>query len=501
MRRFLAVCFALFSLGAWPSNFAADKPTLEYLFPAGAGIGTTNEITFFGKFDPWPPKFWSDSDQILIEPSTNKGKATLRIATNATPAAHLIRLYNESGASDPAIFVIGNQPELVQQKTEPLTLDPGQLPVTINGRLEKRGDAHSYILPIKAGQWLDAKLDSYILMGKLDAVLRLLDDRGHELAMNHDWATLDPRLIWRSPIDQTVTLQAFGFIYPANSEIQLYGGEGAIYRLHLNLSSDQPPDLNGFAPRANHSATNASPLDPGAAIPSLISNAGEEDFYLLQAKKDDWYEITTRAASLGSSLDPWLVIRDESGKQLARDDDTGYSRDPRLEWKVPADGKFFAVVGSVTHQAGPDFRYSISAKKLAPDFEAKISANAFEFSPGTTNSLKFNFKLLRGFTNEVTASLDPLPEGISCEPKTIPLKDGEVELSVNVSSNAPPTNAPFRILIKFPGTDSPRAVQYYFTTRSENNGVPGGYTTLLVEKTENLWLTIKPKPPEPEKKQ
>ena len=35
-------------------------------------------------------------------------------------------------------------------------------------------------------------------------------------------------------------------------------------------------------------------------------------------------------------------------------------------------------------------------------------------------------------------------------------------------------------------------VVFDLVSRTENNGVPGGYSKLLVESTEDLWLTIKP---------
>ena len=74
----------------------------------------------------------------------------------------------------------------------------GTVPVTINGRLDKNGDVDSFAIALKAGEWLDARLVSYELMGKLDGVLRLVDGKGYQLEWNHDFATLDPRLQWQA---------------------------------------------------------------------------------------------------------------------------------------------------------------------------------------------------------------------------------------------------------------------------------------------------------------
>jgi hypothetical protein len=48
-------------------------------------------------------------------------------------------------------------------------------------------------------------------------------------------------------------------------------------------------------------------------------------------------------------------------------------------------------------------------------------------------------------------------------------------------------------------TKEQRPAIFSLVSRSENNGVPGGYSKLLVEETEEFWLTVKPpkeKPPE-----
>ena len=504
MSRFSARIITACLLGFATFSARAEKPVLEHLYPSGGAIGSTNEVRFFGKFEPWPPKFWSDSDQLSFHAETNKGKATITVATNASPGAHLIRIYNDEGASDPKIFVIGAGNEITLadgKKKEPKGEAINNFPITINGRLEKRGDVDLFTFKMHGGEYLDAKVESYVLMSSLDAVLRLLDASGHELAMNHDWATLDPRLVWRSPVEQQVTLQLFGFAYPANSDIQLSGGEGAVYRLHLALEKDLPADLRETLTEvaANDSRTNAQPLEISKMIVGSIGKTGDEDCYAFAGKKDDWYEFTVAAASLGSSLDAWMKIEDEAGKELARDDDGGNSRDPRIEWKAPGDGKFFVRVGSVTHRGGREFRYHLQSRKLLPDFEARMNANTFEFTPGSTNDLKFTVKRLRGFTNELTASLESLPEGINCEPNSI-TKEGDSELKAIVATNAPPHNGPIRILIEDRASKAKRAIPFEFISRTENNGVPGGYTELRVNKTDQLWLTVKPKPAEEKKK-
>jgi len=485
----------------------AEKPALEHLFPAGATPGTTNTLTLSGKFEPWPPHFWAEGEGISFNAETNKGKVEITVTADVKAGPRLIRIYNDEGASDPRIFVIGAGREIIEAEPNDLfskAEELKELPVTINGRFEKRGDVDCFALHMRAGEWLDARVDSYTLESKLDCVLRLVDGAGYELALNHDWATFDPRLIWRAPTDQKVVLEIFGFAYPANSDIQLSGGDGAIYRLHIAASKDRPADIceQPTEKEPNDSIAEANPLECDRKIIGVINNARDEDRFQFAAKKDEMYEFAVVAASLGSPLDSWLRIEDSRGKELARNDDSSGSRDPRLEWKALAETNYIVALGSVTHRGGSEYRYDLSMRKLLPDFKASAPANAFAIAPGSTNEVKMNVKRLRGFTNELSAAITLLPEQVKAESVTIPQKDGEVILKMVAATNAPAFNGPISIVITDATAKSERKVPFELVSRSEDNGVPGGYSKLLVESTDALWLTVlKPKAPEEKKEE
>ena len=67
-----------------------------------------------------------------------------------------------------------------------------------------------------------------------DAVLRVTDERGTQLAWNHDERTLDPALVFTAPQAGRYVIQVFGFPYPATSEIRFHGGEKCVYQLRLH---------------------------------------------------------------------------------------------------------------------------------------------------------------------------------------------------------------------------------------------------------------------------
>lgn len=479
----------LFAVALTPALLAfAEKPTLEHLYPTAAAHGQTNTINLTGKFEPWPPKAWCSTPGIEFSFSTNKGSVQVAVAADAKTGPCLIRLFNEEGASDPAIFMISDAPHVPDAEPNNLFSKPQAItntPATINGRLDKNNDVDSFSFPVKAGQWFDARLESHTLMSKVDAVLRLVTTNGYQLAWNHDFASFDPRIVWQSPYDQTLVLQVFGFVYPAGSEIALSGGNGGVYQLALSLSNLPPADLNTSLAEDIRFTNETS-----AAI-GVICPAGDEDRYPITLKKDETIELRVDAMEFGSDLDPWVKIEDASGKELARNDDAEGSRNAVLEWKAPADGDYKIVVGSLTHQGEADWRYRLSLGKVGPDFLPTLAVNSFVLESTGTNEIKVSTKRLRGFTNELSIALSKMPPGVTVEPVKVDAKAQEGTLKL-ISKEAPPFNEPLKITVKDLVTTSERPAHFSLVSRSENNGVPGGYTKLLVESTDEIWLTVKP---------
>jgi hypothetical protein len=373
-----ACCSLLFAL-ALPSQAAA--PTLEHFHPPGVAMDSTNSVRVTGKFEPWPPKVWIDGPGIAFLAQTNKGEFNIIVSPEAPAGVRLVRLFNEDGVSEPRPLVIGTGTELGETEPNDHFAQAQMieaLPATISGRLEKSGDVDSYAIALLAGQTLEARVDSFVLMSRLDAVLRLVTTNGHQLAWNHDFATIDPRLTWTATNDQTVVVQLFGFPYPATADVRLFGGEGAIYRLHLlspgGISTPGPaPDLTAEPP-----AVVTLPFKAG----STIQKPGQLSRVRLQTKQAGWIAAEVRAESLGSPLDAWLRVEDQDGKQLHHNDDARGGRDPHLEWRAAANGDYTVVVGSLTRQADAGQRFELRLQPVEPDFEAVVATSSRSRSRG-----------------------------------------------------------------------------------------------------------------------
>ena len=467
----------------------AAIPPLDGFFPGGAARGTTNTITAIGKFDAWPPRVWIGGAGVKFAAETNKGRFLVTVVPDAEPGARLVRLYNEEGASDPKFFVVGASREVVEAepnnqfaKAELMS----NLPLTINGRLDKNGDVDSFAIDLRAGEWLDARVDSYTLMSKVDAVLRLVTTNGEQLAWNHDFITLDPRLVWQAAGNERVVLQIFGFAYPPASEIGFTGGEAVTYRLHVRVTNAAPTICGSILETNTGTADAAEAIQLPAVLRKVIGQGDEEHRFRFSASKNEFIEAVVDAASMGSPLDAWLKIEDSAGNQLARSDDADGSSDPHLEWKAPTNGIYGLALGSMTHRGGKDFCYQLNVRRAEPDFRATLAGNGLVLVSGTTNELKVDYKRLRGFTNEVLVSIPELPPGVSCAATNLPQKDGSVALRLVARKDSPPFQGPVRVMASEQMTKEQRPVPYELTTRGET-----GYAHLLIESDDHLWLTVR----------
>src|SRR4051812_3095824 len=354
----------------------AAAPVLDHLYPAAIQAGTSNSIQVIGKFEPWPPKIWTDVAGIHFTAGTNNGKKQGTVETNVSAGPHLVRVYNEQGASEPRFFFVAKETQIEEKEPNDhfaKAQSMAALPAHVNGRLDKSGDVDCYSFHLDKGQTLVASVEAFVLRSPMDAVLRLVDTNGMEVAFNHDdGRTLDPFLTWKAEEPGTYIIQIFAFAHPAGSDIKFTGGNNCIYRLHLsngpylkftlplglqsetsntlkilgwnlegetkhtfgvtNLdhsksSAEQTisvPGLEGDlvlpisnCPQAfesNLSSNATRRLEIPFAVTGCISRPGEIDRYTFSAQKGDRLRMQVRSAMFGFPLDGWLSIEDSKGK-------------------------------------------------------------------------------------------------------------------------------------------------------------------------------------------
>jgi hypothetical protein len=547
LKFFLSFELWILSLGSlW-----AAVPTLDHLYPVAAQSGTTNVVIAIGKFDPWPPKVWVDAPGILFQAETNKGKFTVAVASTAPVGPHLVRVFNAEGSSRPRFFIVAHDEQTAEQEPNNEFAAPQEivkLPASINGRLDKPGDVDSFGVALTAGQTLIASVQASVLASPLDALIRVTDRRGVQLAWNHDnGRTLDPFVAFTARESGRYIVQVMGFPYPATSDVRLHGGESCVYRLQLSpdpflshtlplgvqrgartglhlfgwnfsketlrefdfdgmglegscstttlrvpgvcntieLSVGAGPELIEAEPNNIRAEANLLPLP--SAVTGCIDSALDQDRFAFSADKDLKLHLQIQAASLGFPIDPWLKIEDVDGKELVRADDNG-SPDPKLDWTAPTNGTFYVVVGNVLHRGGSNFLYHLALLKPQPDFKSISAQHAVAMKPGTTNDAKITVTRLNGFKDRLTVSVAGLSEGVSMAPVEAPEGSGDVTLKFIAVPNTPPTNTIVQIHVANDVVD--HTAKFQLTGSTEDNGVPGGFRELLIPETDQIWFTV-----------
>jgi hypothetical protein len=559
---FAAPLLATIFLGV--SVFAAE-PVLNHLNPVAGQQGTTVSVTATGKWDAWPPKMWVDVPGVIFKPGKSAGKFDVEIAKDAAPGPHLVRLFDERGASAPRFFIVAREPQTLEVEPNDDFRAPQKittLPATINGKLDKAGDVDSFAVTLKRGQTLVAWTEAYVLASTFDGMLRITDTDGNELAFNHDGRTLDPFLAWQAPHDGTFIVQTMGFVYPATSGVGFTGGEGCIYRLHLTngpfvrqtlplavaRGKKTPVELVGWnltSPRAeidgtrfaaeatavefdlpgvtshlpliisdtpevlekepNDTAAAAQVIEIPTGITGRIDHANDEDRFTLTAAKGRAYEFKVTAARSGSPLDAWLKIENKDGKQLATNDDVSGFRDSSITWTAPADGAFTVAIGDVSHHGSDDYLYRLAITEAAPAVTATVAAHSLSVQHGKTVEVKVAVKRTNGFKAKLQLITKDLPEGVTATPVDVQEKAAEIALKITADPTSKPAGQPFTLVLRETESGAEHVARYSLVATAENNGVPQGYTDLVISTTEHLWLTIlaesaKPEAAKPEPK-
>ena len=481
---------------------SAAEPTLSHLYPAAGQQGTTVSVAAVAKSDPWPPQVWVDAPGITFTATKTKGKFDVEIAKDAAPGPHLVRFYNKDGASIPRFFIVSTEPELLEKEPNDDYRSPQKidaLPATISGRLDKSGDVDSFGVTLKKGQTLTSWVEAYVLASTFDGTLRIVDEHGDELAFNHDGRTLDPYLRWEAPRDGSYVVQLMGFIYPATADVRLTGGEGCVYRLHLTTA---PQPRISFPPRdpkhgaeiaeqePNDTIAQAQAVPVPCSVAGCIDKPGDEDRFAFPVEKQKIYALNLLSARAGAPLDAWLKIENKDGKQLLRKDDTENSRDPQFVWTAPSSGTFYAVVGDLTHHGGPDFIYRLSIAEAEPTVTATVANHAFAVTAGQTSEIKATAKCSNGFKAKLQLAAKNLPEGVSAPSIDVPEKGGEVTLKITTETSAPAASQPIQLVFRETEAGAEHPVIYSMTTTGDTNGVPQGYTELVINSTDQLWFTV-----------
>ncbi len=454
----------------------------------GTGVEASNQLVraeqtlwFEGPLVPLP-----ESQQKEDYPWAQTGRVT--IASEAPLGVRRWRVWTSQGVTESMKFVVGDFPEIIEDEVDGAPIPTHvTLPVTINGRMFPREDIDiwtftaaagtSYtceVLANRLGSPLDSRLAVYGLHGKLiaenidgrgvDSFLRFTADESGDYQVHiHDvnFAGLQ-HFVYRLTITdepyvdrvyplggrrgiatefvlsgQAVPSEPQSIALPSAGtspfRTQLEVGGRTTNEITIELSDD--PEV--VEEHVDATATFALPV----VMNGRIRHPGEVDSWWIQLAKGETVSLAVQAARLNSPLDSLLRIHDESGQELASNDDASPGQtDSSLLFQAPHAGRFRVTVqDTFASRGGEHFAYRLHAMpnaNSAPDFELHLPVDALTVNRGVEVKLKVTALRKNQFAGAIELSVDGLPAGVTISNQTIAAQKNDTQLTFHASASA-----------------------------------------------------------------
>jgi hypothetical protein len=193
----------------------------------------------------------------------------------------------------------------------------------------------------------------------------------------------NPKISAKPKINATGTSEANTFVITIASDTP-HGVYDARVRSRLGVSSARAFSVAGLPEvtrtKPNTTIETALELKPNS-ICNAVMSARSIDYYGFSSTKGKRIVIECAARAIDSKLTPVLIIADAKGRDLLVD-----RRGGLLDFKVPADGKYFVKVHGLTFQGGPAHFYRLVVLEepgtgAAPRQATTSTVSAFSWNP------------------------------------------------------------------------------------------------------------------------
>ncbi len=413
---------------------AQQRPTLGYVYPPGGQAGSSVEVQL-GGYDLTPDvEFFVDDDRVQLEILSQPGpliypgapywfgpralnsykpfpiprELTARITIPPDMPAGVIhwQVANANGASEPAEFVISRDLPEVSEEACAFDGDSRQLPslpLTLNGRLEKKEEVDRYVFVAEHSGLITCELPRQKIGSPMNAAIQIVDDTGRKIVDHVDTAGTGTYLTFQvdKNTQYTITLNELDFrgnramVYrmllrrgprvvammpssvPPNSETEVtligYGiasGEPKLETLNENIKSGEqsfdyllqtkhgsagtiPIEVSQLAETVVTAASTAevTPLTLPVCLCGVLDNSQGYDVYNFAGSKGDVWSIDLASRTRGSELDLAFSVVTQDGKVIAKGD-AGGSAGGRAVLKIPDDSQYRLLVTDQASASG-----------------------------------------------------------------------------------------------------------------------------------------------------
>lgn len=433
--------------------------------------------------------------------------AEVTIAPDVPPGQYHLRVKRRGMLSTPLIFQVDAWPEVVELEPndrDAMSVDVNEGPVVINGQILP-GDVDRFRLPLRKGQKVVFALAGRSLIpyladavpGWFQAVLTLFDPAGREVAFADDWRFHpDPVLVYEVPEDGLYTIVVADALYrgredfvyrllvgevPLVTSIFPLGGQigrkvtvelegwnlpqdtldvdltwagpgirtlevftaGASWN-HLPFAADRLPELTESEP--NDAIASAQEIKGNAIVNGRIDRPGDVDVFRLPVRAGEEWVFEVVARRVGSPLDSFLRITDETGTVLATGDDFDdksaglitHQADSYVRAKAPGDGWLFVHITDIQKQGGREYAYRLRLSRPQPDFDLRVTPSTVNIAPGVPVPITAWVVRKDGLEGDILLELRDGPAGLRLSGNWIPAGADHTVLTLSAGSSVSP---------------------------------------------------------------
>ncbi len=448
--------------------------------------------------------------------------AEVTVAPDAKPGRREIRVVTTQGVSNALPFYIGQVPEVAREpmktcqkpvlgkehlalrKRPPEVEVRITLPCTMNGQIGP-GEVNRYRFAAKKGQRLVVVAKARALIpyvadavpGWFQAVLRIYDAAGNELAYNDDYRfDPDPVLYFEVPADGEYVLAIHDALYRGResftyritigelpfitSIFPLGGRAGTPLKVEMNgwnlqkatlllPPKDAKPGRHLVAAKAGKYLSNSVPFaldtlpecletepndDPSKAqkvtLPVIVNGRadrpGDWDVFEVEGKAGQTLVAEVHARRLGSPFDAFVKVTRADGTVIALNDDhydiasplnTDHA-DSYLMVKLPADGKFYVHIADARRHAGKAYAYRLRLSPPRPDFALRLVPSRLVMRSRQAATLTVWAIRKDGFDGPIRLQFKNLPPGFQSSGATVPAEKDTARLTLKTTLASTP---------------------------------------------------------------